>query len=182
MNRCDGVVLHSSWRGIIGGVLGAMVLCALGGVPLLFGRGGIGAPVVAVVGAVLLAVMLWDYPVASHFGSDGIQRRAFLRHHVLCWGEIDELARTRPGMRAAMNWRSGGLSSGGLVAVVGRRRYLLVDQAESRAEYRAVREVMAASEAALLSLPPAPPEDTPPTDLYRRRRWRRSVSGDDTPR
>ena len=66
--------------------------------------------------------------------------------------------------------------------MVGRRRYLLVDQAESRIEYGEVRAVIAAGEAAISSLPPAPPEHTPPTDLYRRGRWRRSVSGDDTPR
>jgi hypothetical protein len=182
MNRDGAVVLHSSWRGIIGGVLGAAVLVALGAVPMVLGRGGLGAPVLVVVGAVLLAVMLWDYPVASVFGPDGIERRALLRRHLLVWRGIDELARARPGMRAALNWRSGGLSSGGLVAVSGRRRYLLVDQAESRVEYGAVRAVMADGDAATLSMPPPPPPDTPPTSLYRRRRWRSGVPGDQSPR
>ena len=162
--------LHSSWRGIVGGLIGGGVLGGFG----LWAVVAVGpAPVpviVLVLGVFVLAVMVADFPLSAEIGRDGVTRRTMLRAHHLPWTRIRMLSRGRPAVRV----RS--LTPGPLVAVVGRRRYLLVDQVESRAEFddlvdllRSIGRLVDAEEL----LPP--PEGAAPTWVYRRGRSGRAT-------
>ncbi|HLF42418.1 MAG TPA: hypothetical protein VJA46_02690 [Acidimicrobiia bacterium] len=58
---------------------------------------------------------------------------------------------------------------GGLVAVVGRRRYLLVNQVEGPGEYDELAAAVKKWSAATLLRAARPPESASPSYLYRRR-------------
>jgi hypothetical protein len=124
--------------------------------------------VIAGVGVVLLLVALLDYPVASTFDVEGVQRRMVLRRQRLVWSRVAQLTRTRPALVRGPR----PLRPGGLTAVVGRRRYLLVDQVESLAEYDALMSLLAPLDDELaLALVNRPPDATMPTWTYRRAKW-----------
>lgn len=163
----ESVTLHSSWRGIVLSAVGAGFVLLVG-VGLLFGRGpGVMSVALTVVGVVSVAVVLFDYPVASRLTPGYVERRALLRRHRLDWDRVDQLTRTRPSLSGIRSLRPGGL-----VAKVGRRKYLLVDQCESLAELDRVQAVLGDRCEALgvddLVLPHA---ETDPTWTYRRSRW-----------
>lgn len=121
-----------------------------------------------VFGTVLVLVVLLDYPVASTFDARGVTRRAALRHHRLAWDDVGQLTRARPSLVVRLR----GLEPGGLVAKVGRRRYLLVDQCESTAEHKALeRAVGDAATGLRFGHLMIPPDTVDPTWTYRRRRW-----------
>lgn len=167
----EAIVLHSSWIRLIGSAVGTAML-VLAGVVL----GPSGAPIGIKVGvgsfAVLMVLaLLFDMPVASEFDSTGVTRRNLLRHHRLAWADIDRLKRTRAGGPLSSSFRK---RQGGLMAKVGFRHYLLVDQLESRREFDQVRRVIGTDLADALGLGPdlAPPHTRRPTWRYRRGKWR----------
>lgn len=132
------------------------------------------------IGAVLLMIAMFDLPVASRFASEGIERRMVLRRHRISWERVTRLARTRSGfMQRARNRASvggsrapsQGGSSGGLIAEVGRRRYLLVDQTESREEFAELQRWLRSWAPELVDESLAPWDGAHPTFLYRRKRW-----------
>lgn len=167
MSESAAVTIHSSWRGLVSGGLGAVLVAALGVVAIIRSDGAVGPMVLLAVGVLLAAVVVLDLPVASEFDAQGVTRRALLRNHRLAWAEIDQLTRARPSVARIRR-----LKPGGLVAKVGRRRYLLVDQCESIAEFDALQRVLGDTVEALrfgdLVIPPA---DADPTWTYRRKRW-----------
>ena len=184
--RPGAFTLHSSWRGLLSGSLGALALCALSAAAIARNGAQVLAVVIGVVGLVLLAVSLFDLPIASRFTESGIERRMPLRRHRIDWHRVSRLTRTRPGLaktvvRSALEAgsshdeprRRGG---GGLVAVVGRRRVLLVDQVESGDEFAELVERLRSWAPELVDETLAPPEGAAPTWLYRRSRW--SPDGD----
>ena len=156
--------LHSSWRGIVGGLFGGGVLSGFG----LWAVVAVGpAPVPVIVlglGVFVLAVMAADFPLSAEITRDGVTRRTMVRSQHLPWERVRMLSRGRPAVRV----RSRSITPGPLVAVVGRRRYLLIDQVESRAEFdelvdllRSIDRLVDAEE-----LMP-PPGGTAPTWVYR---------------
>jgi len=162
------VTVHSSWRGIASGLIGSSALLALGLAGLAAG-GGITANVVTIAGVLLLSAVLLDLPVACRLDTDGVQRRMILRRQRLPWTRITAISRGRPSLSA----RRRDLAPGPLVALVGRRRYLLVDQSESLHEYEDLLDVLRAvgrHDDIEALLPPA--DGRVPTWTYRRRRWR----------
>lgn len=161
------MTLHSSWRGLVFNTLGALIV--LGGGVLAVSRGGwnVLSTMVFVVGVGLVAVMVFDYPVASTVSTDGVTRRMMLRRQHLPWERIDQLSRTRPGLTSG--WRK--VQHGGLVAVIGRRRYLLVDRCESLDEFRRLEDLVSGRSRELLDEVPVPPEAALPTWLYRSGKW-----------
>ena len=169
----ESVTLHSSWRVVAGGYLAPVVLLAV--VALGWSRGG-GSPAliaVVVVAVVLLAVLLFDYPVSSTFTRSGVERRMPLRRHRIEWVDVRQLTRTSGRLLSTARLSSDPAARrnrGGLVAVVGRKRYLLVDQPESRDEFAAVNEVLAHEASGLIDHDLEPPEGIPPTFVYRRSR------------
>jgi hypothetical protein len=97
-----------------------------------------------------------------------VQRRMILRRQRLPWTRITAISRGRPSLSA----RRRDLAPGPLVALVGRRRYLLVDQSESLHEYEDLLVVLRAAgrhDDIEALLPPA--DGRVPTWTYRRRRW-----------
>jgi hypothetical protein len=174
----EPVTLHSSWRSVAGGYVGPAVLLAV--VAFASIRGGIGPVAVAVggVGMVILVVLLLDFPVATRFDAEGVERRMPLRRHRLGWGDVRLLTRTSGRLLSPARFSSSPdqrLNRGGLVAVVGRRRYLLVDQVESRDEFVRLQRLLEQVAPELVDDTLSPPADVAPTFLYRRRRWRPGV-------
>jgi len=174
MSEPAAVTIHSSWRGLVFGAIGAAIIAGLGVLAVVRSDGAGGPLVLLGVGMLLIGVVVFDLPVSSTFDADGVTRRALLRRHRLAWTAVDQLTRARPSMIRVRR-----LKPGGLVARVGRRRYLLVDQCESVAEYEEVERVLGAAAELLrfddLLIPPA---DAEPTWLYRRKRWAENSASD----
>lgn len=164
----SSVTLHSSWRGLLFGALGG-VLVSAAGVFSTVSTGGAGGSIVLLgIGLVIVAVIAFDFPVSSEFTAEGVTRRPLLRRHHIGWNRVDQLTRTRPSLAA----RARNLAPGGLVAKVGRRRYLLVDQCESLAEYGRLAELLEAADIEVLFEDLiVPPSGVDPTYTYRRGRW-----------
>lgn len=141
----------------------------IGALSVSMSGGAVGSIVVFAVGLVLLMIVLFDYPVASEFDAEGVVRRPMMRRHRISWSEVDQLTRARPGIAAAAR----NLKPGGLVAKIGRRRFLLVDQCESRDEHDRLVELIADwSEQLWLDDLILPPDALDPSWTYRRSRWR----------
>jgi hypothetical protein len=159
------LTLHSGWFGIALSYLGAFAVFLAGVVSVVGSGGAVVSIVVLIVGTLFVIGVLVDYPIASTFSKEGVQRRALMRHHFLPWGSI-MISRARPSLRALQRE----LAPGGFVAVAGRRRYLLVDRVESGAEYDRL-ETLCRAWGVELSLGIRPSDKVVPTWLYRRRRW-----------
>lgn len=170
----EPVLVHSSWRGIVSAYLSTVALAALAAVAFTGGAVVIGS----VLGAIALVVGLiafLDYPIATAFGPAGAQRRCLLRRHTLAWSRIQGLTRTSDAVTTRLGEQKGHRVSrkpGGLTAVVGRRRYLLVNQCESRDECALLRDRLAEWAPDTRWFAGLPDEDTPPTWIYRHRRHR----------
>jgi len=166
----SSITLHSSWRGIVGGFAGSGIVLVVGAVAVAQ-VGWLPVPtIVAVIGAGLFAVVVFDFPIASTFGAEGVTRRPLGRRHLLRYEDIVQLTRTRPKV-------VGKTKTGGLVAAVGRRRYLLVDQPESRDEFQVLHELLERAAPGLADLDLSPPADVNPTWIYRRKRWGGATPG-----
>ncbi len=167
------VVLHSSWSGIVLSGLGAAALAALTVVLAVGGAGPVVVACAALLAVGAAAVILFDLPVAAEITPWGVTRRAVLRHHRLAWDGVLRLERHRSGIAGTRLDRP----VGGLVAVVGRRRYTLVDQMESSVEHdRVLRILGPRAERLGADRLARPPEGRSPTWMYRRSRWRPEVS------
>jgi len=163
------ITIHSSWRGIVLTLVGSLIVLGLGFIGLAASGGVRLIPVLFLVfGTLFLLVALFDYPVATRFDAEGVHRRSILRRHTIEWDDVRALTRTRPSIMR--NFR--GLSAGGLAALVGRRRYLLVDQPESEEEYDTLEEVIEAIGEPVLVENVIRPGQNAPTWLYRRAKWR----------
>lgn len=164
----DSITIHSSWRGIVSSFVGSGAILAAGVTSVVLTSAALGSVILLVVGVIMLAIALFDYPIASVFDVTGVTRRPVLRRHRFAWTDIDQLTRVRPGIAAAAR----SLKPGGLALKVGRRRYLLVDQCESRDEFE---QLVALLEPAGLEIGVdeliIPPAEIEPTFIYRRRRW-----------
>lgn len=159
----EPVTLHSSWRGIATAFGSPLVVLLLGVLAVLEGGPGAFSLAVVGVGLVLGAVSLWDFPLAATLGPRGVVRRCALRRAAVRWERVEALRRA-PGPRLRRS------VPGPLAAAAGRRRWLLVDQAESEAEYDAVVRGLVVWAPGVRVEAARPPADTPPTWLYRRRR------------
>ncbi len=162
------MTLHSSWRGIIGVHAGAFIVLLIGVVSVVGGGWRVFSAVMLGVGLLVAIGAAADFPIASTFDADGVRRHTLLRRQYLSWDKVTQLSRARTGIVAGMRKAT----LGGLVAVVGRRKYLLVDQGESGLEFdRLVAAVGDREEALALDVLRRPPDDAAPTWLYRRSTW-----------
>ena len=174
------VVLHTTWHGRLQQAGAPLIL--LGVAAAGFVRAGEARPVplvLAVVGAAVLVTQLLDFPIVTVFGADGVQRRCVLRRQVLSWDDIGAIA--RPGtilgggsarLRSFAGAEGPTATRQGLVAEVGerRRRYLLTDHVEGRAEYDAIERGLRIWSPSTPLRASRPPEGTAPTFVYKRRR------------
>jgi len=162
------VRLYSSWRGILGGLFGAVAVAMLGLVGVAGGGGWLSISV-AIFGAVLLAIMLLDFPLSSQFHSAGITRRMVLRHQLLAWDRIDRLERSGRARRRSVKTATSTLGTGGVVARLGRRRYLVCNQVEGAEEFEQIRRLLDENAPGLANDLGPPGEHRVPTSLYRQR-------------
>lgn len=161
------VTIHSSWRGIILSFVGACVVVLVGSFAVAVNGARVVPVAILAFGVVLVVGAAYDYPIASTFDGDRVVRRTMLRAQVLPWDRVMVLTRTRPNFVASRR----GQVSGGLVAVVGRRRYLLTDHVESLGEHLVLVRLLEDRELGVYELM-RPADDVTPTWLYRRKRWR----------
>jgi len=158
--------LHSSWFRIVLSTAGAAIVFVAGCLSVA-GAGTAVIPMsILAIGVVLLIGVILDYPISARFGPNGIQRRPLARRQLLTWNRVDGISRARPSLRLSTR----GLAPGGLVAVVGRRRYLLVDRPESGAEFDRLVALLSQWDVDL-QLGPRPSDEIVPTWMYRRARW-----------
>jgi len=162
------VTMHSSWRGLFASLLGATLVAFGGVVGVAVGGWRIVPTLILAVGSGFVLVVLFDYPVATTFSASGVRRRMVLRAQSWPWERITQFTRVRPGVTKGLR----GLSHGGLAALVGKRRYLLVDQAESPDEFDVLYR-LAGDRVEELGLRGRirPTDGTAPTWLYRRAKW-----------
>jgi hypothetical protein len=168
----SSITLHSTWRFLIGSAVGAIVVAAAGTYGVIAAGFNAITTLVALTGWFFVGVVALDLPIASTFTADGVRRHLLLRRQFLAWEPGDALTRSRPSLMR----HESRLRQGGLVLRRGRRRYLLVDKAESPDEYAAVVGSIdvpgSPGELVDVSGLPGPPSSAPPTWLYRRRSWR----------
>ena len=169
------VTLYSSWRGLAASFISPSILLLVGiSSWAVTGTLSILAIVLISLGTLIVAVSLFDMPRRTVFDATGVHRACLLRRHDLEWTALTALVRA-PGPivggvrdeEASRFRRSRGY--GGLAAQVGRRRYLLVDQAEAPEEFEAVREIIATHSPATAIRTNATPAGTTPTFTYQRR-------------
>lgn len=164
----EQVVLHSSWTGVIGSVLGAVVVLVLAGLSATGAGFTVVTALLALAGVGALAVVLFDMPVSSAFDADGVTRRAMLRHHRLDWDDVTRLSRLRKGLLRG----SKSAPTGGLIAQRGRRNISLVDRMEGHVEYTRLRAALGEHGERLgIDRIAEPPLDQAPTWMHRRSRW-----------
>jgi hypothetical protein len=172
------ITLHSTWRFLIGSAVGAVVMAGAGTYGVLAAGFNVITTLIAGAGWFFVGVVMLDLPIASTLTPDGVRRHMLLRRQFLTWEPGDALTRSRPSLVRD----EARLRQGGLVLRRGRRRYLLVDRAESQDEYAAVVGLIdvpgSPGELVDLSGLPGPPSSAPPTWLYRRRMWRPEDAAD----
>jgi Bacterial PH domain len=166
------ITLHSSWRGIITSSLGALMVFGVGSAAVFASGLSVVTGIIAAVGLLLVLGVAVDYPLRSTFDAEGVTRRAMLRSHRLAWSDVRQLSRTRPSVASIRR-----LQHGGLIALVGKRRYLLVDQAESGAEHDELDAVLGERGDEIgFDEVIRPGDDVAPTWIYRSKRWRPPIS------
>ncbi|MDY7100374.1 MAG: hypothetical protein S0880_04230 [Actinomycetota bacterium] len=170
----EPIDLYTSWRGILASTLTPVILVVLPLWAMVSRRVHPIALVVLTVGVLLGLVALLDYPWRTRFDVSGVARHSVLRTQRLTWDDIDGLARSREPRRLGRSTEDTDPATsgriGGIVVVRGRRSYLCTDRPESRDEHGALVAALAVWAPTVPQRLPAPPVDTPPTTLYRRRR------------
>lgn len=170
------VVVHSSLRGLAAGIVTPLLLLALGGAALADGGLRWFPAALVVTGGSLAVVAVADLPRRAVFDREGITRVCWLRRQHVPWKRVLAVERTRPGTgartRNLLDRREGRelVVNGGLVARGrGKRRWLLTDRVESRAEHDRLVALLVSVDAPVTMRASAPHATAPPTDLYRRR-------------
>jgi hypothetical protein len=179
------VTLHATWRHIVLSSLGAAAIAGAGTWAVVEGGfRGFGA-VLFLVGWVFVAIVLLDVPVASTFTPEAVTRHTMLRRQRLAWQPDDRLTRSRPSVVASADdgstWKSRrgpAFGRGALALKRGRRQYLLVDRVESVDEFERLLDVLEQAPELGIDRLARPSATTPPTWLYRRRKWRPDAAGD----
>lgn len=176
MTRDDVLIIHSSLRGWVNAAISPVLLLTLAGAAIASGGTGPVPTVLALLGLGLVGVVVFDLPRHSRFTPDGVTRVCLLRRHELPWEQLVAIERTRPNtLTAARNLTESDHTarqvSGGLLARgTGRRRWLLTDNVESRAEHEALTALLERHGIRVPLRAGRPHAAAPPTDLYRRRR------------
>lgn len=171
------LMLHSAWRGIVASYVSATVFAALAIWAFAVGGVRVISVVLGFIAIVLAAIAVFDYPIALRVTPAGLQRRCLGRRATLAWDRVQTITRTADVASSSSSAVGGGRvrrgrAPGGLVAVSGRRRYLLTNHSESRDEHAAVRAAVQEWAPDVRFVAQLPLEDQPPTWLYRHGRHR----------
>jgi len=109
-------------------------------------------------------------PLHTVFVPAGVVRVCALRRHRLAWTTITAIERVPRRLARRDHDRARPRRPGGLVARIGRRRYLLCNRSEGALEFDALTRMVSSWDDAVVLRAARPPQDTAPTGLYRRRR------------
>lgn len=163
------IILHGSLPVILNAYLSPVALIVLAVWVALTRRPSVAALVIGAIGCLLAFVALFDMPLRTEFSSGGITRVCALRRHHIPWSRVIgiERAPTRSAMRYARRPDQGG-KPGGLVARVGRRRYMLVNRPEGALQYDRLVVAVRSWDDVVVVRARRPPATTVPTDLHRR--------------
>lgn len=171
------VVVRSSLRGLAAGAATPLLLLSIGGAALADGGLQPFPALLVVLGLGIGIVVLGDLPRRVEIDAVGLTRVCPLRRHRLPWDRLVAIERgpasSSARARNVVARREGRTPtvSGGLVARGRRkRRWLLTDHVESRAEYDALAALLADLAVPVHLRAPRPHDTAPPSDLYRRRR------------
>ena len=88
----ESVTLHTSWRGIVTSAAGAFIVLTAGVLVVAAVGFRVLPTLVLVAGVVATLIVLFDYPIAVTFDSDGLTRRTLLRRQRMRWSAIDQLS------------------------------------------------------------------------------------------
>lgn len=170
----DHLVLYPTWTGLLAAGIVPPALLLLGWLALEVTGPGMVASGLLIGGTITGVLAGRDFPRHVVFGPEGIERRCLLRRHVLPYTEVAAIRRApAPRLGAARAARSSDpaersrVRSGLVAAGPGRRRWMLTDQPESRAEYDRLAALLIAHGPTALEAA-RPPAGTTPTSLYRR--------------
>lgn len=162
------IVLHSSWRGRLTALFAPGTLLVLGTYGIAFGGLQVLNGIIFGLGAVLMLVVLFDFPIWCEFGESGVVRHCAFRKQQLEWQQIRAIV--RPANQGPVGRRRA--SRTGLVAEIGKKPFLLVDRIESRAEHEALERAVRRWKPGFAFRPSKPSMEVSPTWLYKRRRGR----------
>jgi hypothetical protein len=189
----EPVTLHTSRRGLAAAVVSPLTLLGLGGAVLVRVPTAPAGWLMLVLGFVLGAVALADFPRRVRLHEDGIDRVCVARTHRLAWHDLVALERQRGTMLQSLSRRAaartdarasrrpgvhgpdeptgfGTFASGGLVARGrGRRRWLLTYRMEGQGEFDRVVRLLAALDVPTTVRANRPPVTSMPTRPQRDR-------------
>lgn len=172
----DPVVLYSSRRGVATAVFSPAVLLAISVGTAITRPVTASVVVIGAIGVALAVVVAWDYPLRSEFTEFGIVRVCPLRRQHLPWDRVVAIERA-PGRARIRPKRDSEVGAfrvpSGLVARVGRRRYLLTDQSEGAFEYDQLAAAIKTFDDVVMLRATRPPLTALPTTFSRRRREER---------
>jgi hypothetical protein len=173
------IVLHGSLLAIVNAYLSPVALIALAVWVGVTRRLTIATIVIGALGSLLAFVALFDMPLRTEFSREGITRVCAVRRHRIPWSRVTGLERapsraTRRDPRDPERLRR----PGGMVARIGRRRYLLANRCEGALEYDRLVVAVRNWDDVVTVRARRPPLTTPPTHLYRRRTGRSSTVDD----
>ena len=169
-SAANAVVLHTSWRGRVLFVTAPLLLAGLGLYGIVAGGFQVFNTLLFIIGCLLLAAALFDFPLYTTIGTDGVVRRCLVRTDRLGWDQVTAIA--RPASRGALGGLKNGLgitNSTGLVVEIGKRPAMLVDRIESPAEFDAVKNGLDQWVPGMILRASRPADGTAPTWLYKRR-------------
>ncbi len=162
------VTLHSTWRGFIGTIFGASILLATGAFAVAVAGWRLIPTSILIIGVIAVMVVLFDYPIATTFDARGAERRMAFRRQLIPWDDVSRIVRARPSFSLGIRK----FTHGGFTAIVGRRRYLLVDTGEGLDEFDRLDALIEqlGHDVEFDAVQP-PREGATATWTYRRRKW-----------
>lgn len=167
-DAADTVTLHSSWTGVVSVAVGAGLLDLVSLAAFVTIGLSVGTSVFAAVAVACTLLVLLELPVAAVFGPAGVVRVSPVRRAFLPWGRVTKLTRLRRGVLRT----SKSAPVGGLVAMLGSRRVVLVDRMEGPEEFEELVQVLGpVGEDLLVDELAVPPLEQTPTWMYRRKKW-----------
>lgn len=169
-NGHQSVVLHTSWRGRVLYGTAPLVLTGFGLYGVIVGGFQVFNTVLLVIGVLLIAASLFDFPIHTTIGPDGIERRCLGRTDRLGWHQVTTIARpARGGISKRVRDGLGVPNSTGLVAEIETRPSMLIDRIESPAEFDAVQRGLATWCPTMVMRASRPADGIAPTWMYKRR-------------
>jgi hypothetical protein len=158
--------LHSSWVGRIGALIGPTFLVLWGGYGIAVAGVQVFNGIVFTLGATLLLIVIFDFPLWCEFDDTGVTRHCLARRQHRAWADIRAIV--RPASRGPVGRQR--ISKSGLVAEIGKRPMMLVDRIESAHEHDALERAVAVWAPGVAFRASQPAHSVAPTWLYKRRR------------